>query len=258
MSSNQDSEYFYEREAEFFGFTPFHLLDEIGNHVVNSAFDMFERVCGLESELKKLSFLGDAQRDTGLGQWTAMVESRLGRNYEMFEAYVVKNVLCLPDQFVPKHRQLSMAVNSVDDFAESEALQTQVAQLMLEQRSLMREQRQLMSEERRLAEQETLFERVELQLQTLYDSLASWGSFEETAAAVHGQIELLQGIVEATLLESRNLSVKSAVDENSQSDVSVFVNGQLPTLQQLEAKLAACQRIATLDDLQIVSQVSSQ
>lgn len=35
-------EYFYEREAEYFGFTPFQLLDEIGEIVVKVAFEMFD------------------------------------------------------------------------------------------------------------------------------------------------------------------------------------------------------------------------
>ena len=47
-----------------------------------------------------------------MGQWSALVEGRFGRNYELFEAYVVKNVLLLPDAFVmPHHRGLESAVN---------------------------------------------------------------------------------------------------------------------------------------------------
>lgn len=43
-----------------------------------------------------------------MGQWSALVEGRFGRNYELFEAYVVKNVLLLPDAFVmPHHRGLA-------------------------------------------------------------------------------------------------------------------------------------------------------
>lgn len=39
-----------------------------------------------------------------------MVESKFGRNYELFEAYVIKNVLMIPDTFVlPHHRDLALA-----------------------------------------------------------------------------------------------------------------------------------------------------
>lgn len=38
-----DSEFFYEREAEYYGFTPFQLLDKIGEIVVKSVYSMFDR-----------------------------------------------------------------------------------------------------------------------------------------------------------------------------------------------------------------------
>lgn len=37
-----DSEYFYEKEAEYYGFTPFQFLDEIGEIVVKAVFGMFD------------------------------------------------------------------------------------------------------------------------------------------------------------------------------------------------------------------------
>lgn len=39
-----DCEFFYEREAEYFGFTPFQLLDQIGEIVVKTVYGMFDRV----------------------------------------------------------------------------------------------------------------------------------------------------------------------------------------------------------------------
>lgn len=35
-----DSEYFYEKEAEYFGFTPFQFLDYVGDIVVRQVYSM--------------------------------------------------------------------------------------------------------------------------------------------------------------------------------------------------------------------------
>ena len=41
-ATTTDSEYFYEKEAEYYGFTPFQFLDEIGEIVVKAVFGMFD------------------------------------------------------------------------------------------------------------------------------------------------------------------------------------------------------------------------
>ena len=46
MNKAADSEFFYEREAEYFGFTPFQFLDAVGEIVVKTVFGMFDRVSG--------------------------------------------------------------------------------------------------------------------------------------------------------------------------------------------------------------------
>lgn len=54
-----DSDYFYEKEAEYFGFTPFQLLDQIGEIVVKIVFDMFDNVT--ENIGKHIAFLNKGQ-----------------------------------------------------------------------------------------------------------------------------------------------------------------------------------------------------
>lgn len=55
-----DSEYFYEKEAEYFGFTPFQFLDSVGEIVVKSVFSMFDKV-GPEVLSKEATFLTRGQ-----------------------------------------------------------------------------------------------------------------------------------------------------------------------------------------------------
>lgn len=56
-----DSEFFYEREAEFFGFTPFQFLDAVGEIVVKTVFSMFDRLGGVALPPKASSFLSSGQ-----------------------------------------------------------------------------------------------------------------------------------------------------------------------------------------------------
>lgn len=112
-----DSDFFYEREAEYFAFTPFQFLDAVGEIVVRAVFAMFDRVGPAalaphtpsltRSQLEAVRLCAPcAQRVQGLSQWSALVESRFGSNYESFESYVIKNVLVIPDAFVlPHHRE---------------------------------------------------------------------------------------------------------------------------------------------------------
>lgn len=59
QTTNNDSEYFYEREAEYFGSTPFQLLDEIGEIVVGAAFKMFDSAPTIIGEI--IPFLDKGQ-----------------------------------------------------------------------------------------------------------------------------------------------------------------------------------------------------
>lgn len=57
-----DSEFFYEREAEHFGFTPFQFLDLVGEIVVKIVFNMFDRVT-VNSLIPHAPFLSKGQID---------------------------------------------------------------------------------------------------------------------------------------------------------------------------------------------------
>lgn len=60
VTGMSEAEFFYERETEYFGFTPFQLLDEIGEIVVKTVFGMFD---GVEQVLQEVasSFLNRGQ-----------------------------------------------------------------------------------------------------------------------------------------------------------------------------------------------------
>jgi hypothetical protein len=123
-----DSEYFYEKEAEYFGFTPFQFLDNIGEIVVKEVFSMFERVGEIKLG-KGAPFLSKGQIEAGVGQWSALVEGKFGRNYELFESYVIKNVLVLPDEFVlPHHRNI---ICSKDNGSIAKDQDAEIAELLV-------------------------------------------------------------------------------------------------------------------------------
>jgi hypothetical protein len=107
-----DSEFFYEREAQHYGFTPFQFLDAVGEVVVKAVFAMFDRVAN--DLAPEVSFLSRGQLEAGIGQWSALVEARFGRNYELFESYIIKNVLVIPDNF-----QLPGTLEPVNNFDET-------------------------------------------------------------------------------------------------------------------------------------------
>lgn len=62
MINNSDSSYFYEKEAEYYGFTPFQLLDLIGEFVVKAAFGVFQRLNNANLP-SKYSFLSMSARE---------------------------------------------------------------------------------------------------------------------------------------------------------------------------------------------------
>lgn len=52
------------------------------------------------------------------------MESRFSRNYELFETYVIKNVLLVPDHFVlPHHRTLAPEGTAPDVLGTRDILQ---------------------------------------------------------------------------------------------------------------------------------------
>jgi hypothetical protein len=116
-----DSEFFYEREAQHYGFTPFQFLDSVGEVVVKAVFAMFDKV--VSDIAPEVAFLSHGQLEAGVGQWSALVETRFGRNYELFESYIIKNVLVIPDNF-----QLPGAPEPVQDFNEA-SVDAELAQL---------------------------------------------------------------------------------------------------------------------------------
>jgi hypothetical protein len=83
MKTTADSEFFYEKEAEYFGFTPFQFLDSVGEIVVKAVFGMFERVTG-SSLLPNAPFLTKGQ-----------VEAVSFYQFERFKILGCRTMVCL-------------------------------------------------------------------------------------------------------------------------------------------------------------------
>lgn len=92
------SELFYERETEYFGVTPYALLDRIGSLIVDR---YFEALSSLHSQQlpSNCPFLSETQIAAALTQWTLLVEGAIDKNFELFETYIMKNILALPADF---------------------------------------------------------------------------------------------------------------------------------------------------------------
>lgn len=92
------SELFYERETEYFGMTPYTLLDRIGSLIVEQYFLALNTLQN-ESLPKSCPFLSETQIAAALTQWSLLVEGTIDKNFELFETYIMKNILALPADF---------------------------------------------------------------------------------------------------------------------------------------------------------------
>lgn len=92
------SELFYERETEYFGTTPYALLDRIGSIIVDRYFDALSQLHSTTLP-SNCPFLSETQIAAALTQWTLMVESSIDKNFELFETYIMKNIMALPADF---------------------------------------------------------------------------------------------------------------------------------------------------------------
>lgn len=92
------SELFYEKETEYYGMTPYALLDRIGSTIVDQYFITLNN---LQNELlpKSCPFLSETQIAAALTQWSLLVEGTIDKNFELFETYIMKNILALPGDF---------------------------------------------------------------------------------------------------------------------------------------------------------------
>ena len=98
MERNVLSELFYERETEFYGMTPYTLLDRIGSMIVDRYFLALNELHN-ESLPKNCPFLSETQIAAALTQWSLQVEGTIDKNFELFETYIMKNILALPSDF---------------------------------------------------------------------------------------------------------------------------------------------------------------
>lgn len=238
------SDYFYEREVEYFGMTPFQLTETLNGQVTATMVEFFNRICGSDGNSPlSLPHLGAAQSESGLAQWTALVESRLDRNYELFELYVVKNVLYVPDDFIPPHRRFVPSQDHVpvaERVGEISALMGRLKTAQRKHALLLRRKSQLQKLSERMCSVEEQHERLRVKL-------AAWGPFEEGASKLHASVQQLQSIANKTIVESRHLASLAGKDSGAVgADERV---GMEPLCSDMEGELARCNKIATLSDL---------
>lgn len=95
-----------------------------------------------------------------------MVETKCAKNFELFESYVIRNVLLLPDNFVlPGHREPLKE-------AENESTDSDFIDLVTRYQAARTSQAHLDAEEMQLGEEERILSNLEAQLDQLKDKLA--------------------------------------------------------------------------------------
>lgn len=92
------SELFYERETEYYGMTPYALLDRIGSMIVDRYFVTLNEL-HTSALPNSCPFLSENQIAAALTQWSLLVEGTIDKNFELFETYIMKNILSLPNDF---------------------------------------------------------------------------------------------------------------------------------------------------------------
>lgn len=102
------SELFYERETEYYGMTPYALLDRIGSMIVDCYFEVLNNLHTQKLPID-CPFLSETQIAAALTQWSLLVEGTIDKNFELFETYIMKNILALPNSF-PVDKYLDEAI----------------------------------------------------------------------------------------------------------------------------------------------------
>ena len=99
-----------------------------------------------------------------------MVETRFGRNYELFESYVIKNVLLIPNQFVlPHYRTFTAPLSAKEEGALDDRIVT-LRELLRDART---EDAYLDREDLLLQQEEELIDKMEAQLDALKSKIVS-------------------------------------------------------------------------------------
>jgi hypothetical protein len=110
-----------ECETEYFGVSPYAILDQIGSIIVDA-------YSALSSEFSiKLTtacpFLSASQLEAISNAWLQLVENAVDRNFELFEMYCLRNVFKLPEGYVlPSIEGLLETMNLNVDEKEFEQL----------------------------------------------------------------------------------------------------------------------------------------
>lgn len=78
--------------------TPYALLDRIGSMIVEEYFVHLKKLHST-SLPSSCPFLSETQIAAALTQWSRLVEGTIDKNFELFETYIMKNILAIPSDF---------------------------------------------------------------------------------------------------------------------------------------------------------------
>ena len=104
-----------EGETEYFGISPYVILDQIGSIIVDAYSQLSST---FPTKLAAgCSFLSAGQIEAISNAWLQLVENAIDRNFELFEMYCTRNVFKLPDGYIlPRIEELLETMNlNVDE-----------------------------------------------------------------------------------------------------------------------------------------------
>lgn len=206
------SELFYERETEYFGMTPYALLDRIGSLIVDQYFDALSTLHS-STLPQNCPFLSETQVAAALTQWTLLVEGAIDKNFELFETYIMKNILALPSDFpidaFLEEGQVTGGSREDCGFgttADLALLDDSMQQTMRKLRMATAKNRRLKTELELTTRQETALQQLEGHMGAIRTLLQQHkiDSFERSMSVFVAELSALRHIVTETLAAGSN------------------------------------------------------
>lgn len=201
------------------------------------------------------------------------MEAALDRNFELFEAYCIRNVFSVPDNYQPLHVQALLDCEEDESCIDKE-LQTIMSELESVyiilyvifqaydfQRQLREEEWRVSEEKRMLDRVESLFAQLKQSLDTHYDS----GTFEATMSSVADKLTDLRMIVNETLTAASNFLLSDYPSEPTCSqhiyeqllkeltviDPDAMAAKENKLQQEAQVELAKRLEVASVQDIQV-------
>lgn len=171
------------------------------------------------------------------------VEGAFGKSFELFESYVIKNVLSLPPSFTMQHQRCVLPDSPMVDLSET------VSRLAAAKRRAA----QLEAEEQCLASEEQVLLQLETNIGQLSQCLRQHNldGLAMATSSLASQIQTLQAICQDTMQASSNIQ---CVDEEDPTLLSYHSALDAPHRKQesirlIQAELARLQAIGTVEEI---------